>query len=203
MLDKYACLGALAAGRTDEIVITTMSVAEPWARLADTPLDFAAVESAMGHAADFALGLALARPDRRFIVLNGDGSTLMCLGTLVTIAQQGPRNLALVIVENGTYEVTGNQPVPGAGRVDFAQMGRAAGLEQVCTLERPADFTARLPMCFHTPGPVLQIWKVERSQEPVPRPRHYIRERVRRLREALATGAPTAVPPTGAAGAPP
>jgi thiamine pyrophosphate-dependent acetolactate synthase large subunit-like protein len=189
MLDKYLCLEALAARRTNEIVITTMSVAEPWARLSDTPLDFASVESAMGHAADFALGLALARPDRRFIVLNGDGSTLMCLGTLVTIAQQAPRNLALIIVENGTYEVTGNQPVPGAGRTDFGGLARAAGIRQVCVLRDRGAFAARLPMCLHAAGPVVQVWQVEPAAEPVPRPQYYIRERTRRLRRALAAEA--------------
>ena len=62
MLDKYNCLQKIAAKRTDEIVVTTMSVAMPWAELSDGPLDFAHVESAMGHAADFAHGLAIAQP---------------------------------------------------------------------------------------------------------------------------------------------
>ena len=103
MLDKYTCLKKLAAQRTDEVVVTTMSVAMPWAEHADGPLDFAHVESAMGHAADFALGLAIAQPERRVLCLNGDGSTLMSLGVLVTLAQRPAPNLTLVITENGTY----------------------------------------------------------------------------------------------------
>ena len=176
--------------RRDEIVVTTMSVAGPWARFSDDALDFAMVESSMGQAPPFALGLALARPDRRVIVLNGDGSTLMCLGTLVTIAQCRPDNLTLVIVENGTYEVTGNQPIPGAGLVDFELLARGCGLEHVRTVEDDADFETCLPGHFEGPGPRIFIWRVLGAEEPVPRPRAYIRERARQLRQALSEERP-------------
>ncbi|MEW6751722.1 MAG: thiamine pyrophosphate-dependent enzyme [Candidatus Latescibacterota bacterium] len=185
MLDKYRCLEMLAGRRTREVVVTTMSVAAPWARLSDTPLDFASVESAMGHAADFGLGLALAQPGRRVVVLNGDGSTLMCLGTLVTLAHLRPPNYTLVIVDNGTYEVTGNQPIPGQGLVDFAAMARGAGCPHVHVVATQAQFDEMLPLHLDGPGPQVMVWKTARGCEPVPRPRHYIRERARRLREAL------------------
>lgn len=186
MLNKYVCLGKLHSMRRDEIVVTTMSVAGPWAGFSDGPLDFAMVESSMGQAPPFALGLALARPDRRVIVLNGDGSTLMCLGTLVTIAHSRPDNLTMVIVENGTYEVTGNQPIPGAGVVDFELLARGCGLEHVRTVEEDEDFDVCLPMHFEGPGPKIFIWRVLAADEPVPKPRAYIRERARQLRQALA-----------------
>ena len=189
MLDKYVCLEKLAARRTDEIVVTTMSVAMPWARLSDGPLDFAMVESSMGQAPPFALGLALAQPQRRVIVLNGDGSTLMCLGTLVTIAQNPPDNFTMVITENGTYEVTGNQPVPGAGRVDYEMLPRGAGFAHVHTISDDGDFDAQLPLHFDGEGAQLFIWKIARTEEPVPKPLHYIRERARRLRQALTENA--------------
>lgn len=185
MLDKYACLRKLAARRRDEIVVTTMSVVMPWSKLSDHPLDFAAVDSAMGHAAGFAYGLALAQPSRRVIALNGDGSTLMCLGTLVTIAQRPVENLTLVITENGTYEVTGNQPVPGAGQIDYAAIARGAGLQQVHTIEDEADFDARLPLHFIGKGPQVFVWKIARATEPVPQLDLPIRQRAHRLRRAL------------------
>ncbi len=188
MLDKYACLERLFSIRRDEIVVTTMSVAAPWARLSDGPLDFAMVESSMGQAPPFALGLALARPERRVVVLNGDGSTLMCLGTLITIAQNPAANFTMVIVENGTYEVTGNQPIPGAGLVNFETLARGAGLSHVQTIEDEGDFDACLPLHFKGPGPRIFIWKVRRADEPVPRPRAYIRERALQLQQALSKG---------------
>ncbi len=185
MLDKYSCLQKLAAARTDEVVVTTMSVAMPWAAHSDGPLDFAHVESAMGHAADFALGLALAQPERRVLCINGDGSTLMSLGVLVTLAQHPAKNLTLIITENGTYEVTGSQPVPGAGFIDYQTLCRGAGLERVYTIDNDEDFTAKLDQHFNEEGPVVFIWKIARADEPVPKPAKPIRERAHRLRNAL------------------
>ena len=85
MLIKEECLQLIANHRTDEVVVTTMGTTVPWGKISTHPLDYASVGSAMGHAADFALGIALAKPDKKVIVLNGDGSMLMCLGTLATI----------------------------------------------------------------------------------------------------------------------
>ena len=185
MLSIAACLEKLAAGRSDEIIITCMSTAKPWEKLSDTDLDFASVDSAMGHAADLGLGIAIAQPHRRVIVLNGDGSMLMSLGTLVTIAQRPCQNYVMVIIENGTYEVTGNQEVPGSGFVDYEAIARGAGIREVHTVEDEDEFEARLPLIFRGKGPSVFIWKVNRGEEPVPLFRKTLAERVARLRAAL------------------
>ena len=186
MLDKYTCLRKLAARRRDgDVVVTTMSSSMPWAELSDTALDFAHVDSAMGHAADFAWGLALAQPQRRVLCLNGDGSMLMSLGTLVSITGKPAPNYTLIIVENGTYEVTGNQPVPGAGGVDFAAMARAAGLRHVTAIDNDEDFDRHLDAHFESEGPAVFVWRVARTEEPVPKPSRSIRERAHALRDAL------------------
>ena len=156
-----------------------------WEKLSDGPLDFAHVDSAMGHAADFAFGLALAQPERRVIAFSGDGSTLMCLGTLVTIAQRPVGNFTLVIIENGTYEVTGNQPVPGAGSVDYEALARCAGIREVYTIEDEDDFDEKLPLHFQLSSLSVFVWKVLRGNEPVPKPSRPIRERAHRLKNAL------------------
>jgi len=99
---------ALAVHRSNEIFVTTMGAVRAWGRISRRPeLDFVSADSAMGHAADLALGLALARPERRVICLNGDGSMLMNLGTLATIAASGVGNLVLVVLQNRVYELTG------------------------------------------------------------------------------------------------
>ncbi len=185
MLDKYLCLEKLARHRRDQVVVSTMSVASPWARQSDGPLDFAMVESSMGQAPAFGLGLALARPERRVIVLNGDGSMLMSLGSLVTLSQRPDANLGLVIVANGTYEVTGNQPIPGSGQVDFGTLARGAGCANVAGVSDNDAFDAALPRLLSGPGLCVQVWQVEPANEPVPRPVYYIRERTRRLRAAV------------------
>jgi thiamine pyrophosphate-dependent acetolactate synthase large subunit-like protein len=185
MLDKYDCLEKLAAARTNEVVVTTMSVVMPWGKVSDHPLDFASANSAMGHAADFALGLALGQPDRRVVTLNGDGSMLMCLGTLVTIAQHPLKNYVLIITDNGAYEVTGNQSVPGAGRTCLAAMARAAGLEKVQTIATESELEAAIPRIFGEEGPLVFVLKMGKSSEPPPKPADPMKDRAWRLKRAL------------------
>src|SRR6266446_2431574 len=106
MLTALEALEVLAQHRGDRIVITTMTAVGLWPALSDGPLDFAYIPSAMGQAPALGLGLALARPERGVIVVNGDGCMLMNLGSLVTIANH-PTNLLLLILDNDLYEVTG------------------------------------------------------------------------------------------------
>ena len=91
----------------------------------------------------------------------------------------------MIITENGTYEVTGNQPVPGADRIDYEQICRGAGIEHVFTISSEADFDAHLDRHFTGEGPQVFIWKIKKASEPVPKPKRLIRERAHRLREAL------------------
>jgi thiamine pyrophosphate-dependent acetolactate synthase large subunit-like protein len=157
-------LAPLARLRADHVVVTTMSLVRPWARHSDHPLDFASADSAMGHAADFALGLALAQPERTVICLNGDGSMLMTLGTLVTIVEADAPNLRLVIAHNGTYEVTGNQPLPGR-RTDFAAMARAAGFAHAGHVSEPAACERALAALLAARGPACLVVDVEPADE--------------------------------------
>ena len=119
-------LEILAQHRGQRIVIPTMASIAIWPLLSDTPLDFAYMPSAMGQGPTLGLGLALAQPERGVIVLNGDGSMLMNLGSLVTLANH-PANIYVVVMDNGIYEVTGGQPTAGTGHTDFAAMAQAAG----------------------------------------------------------------------------
>jgi len=194
MLTKEQLLAPLAALRSDAVVVTTMGTVRPWGQQSSSDLDFASADSAMGHAADLALGIALAQPQRKVICLNGDGSMLMTLGTLVTAVQSGATNLVLFIVENGTYEITGNQPVPGTGFVDFVAMAHAAGFQRTFSFDDPEDYEAQLPLALQCEGPVLIAVRVEPGLEtPLSRnPREQARylqvslsESARRLREAL------------------
>jgi thiamine pyrophosphate-dependent acetolactate synthase large subunit-like protein len=155
MVTRDQLLEPLARRRTDEVVVTTMSVVRPWGMYSDHDLDFASADSAMGHAADLALGIAMAQPQRRVICLNGDGSMLMGLGTLVTIIESGVTNLILFVAVNRTYEITGNQPIPAAERVDFAAMARGAGFERVFEFDRPGDYERHLDDILSQPGPTF------------------------------------------------
>ena len=185
MLNKYTCLKKLASRRSDEIIITNMGIAKPWENLSDGPFDFASVDSGMGHAADLAHGLAIAQPHHRIITLNGDGSMLMCLGTLVTIAQRPVNNYVLIIIENGTYEITGNQFVPGAGKINYETIARGAGIDEVYTIYDDSDFDAKFALIFEGEGPLVFVWKVAQANEPVPNFQLPLWERAHRLRKNL------------------
>ena len=82
----------------------------------------------MGLAFPIALGVALAQPDRRVFALEGDGSLLMQLGSLSTIATLAPKNLTMVVMDNGIYQITGAQPTPGAAVADIVAIAVASGL---------------------------------------------------------------------------
>src|SRR3954454_14787792 len=131
-MSHHEALSVLARLRGERIVVTTMTSVGVWPSLSDSPLDFAYIPSAMGHAPALGLGLALAQPGRGVIVFNGDGCTLMSLGCLVTLASK-PADLSLVILDNGLYEVTCGQRTAGAGVVDYAGLARAAGITRAYT----------------------------------------------------------------------
>ena len=82
----------------------------------------------MGLACPIALGVALAQPERGVIALEGDGSILMALGCLATIGMVKPRNLTIVIMDNGIYQITGKQKAATAGTADIVAIARGAGI---------------------------------------------------------------------------
>src|SRR5262245_518818 len=133
-MDQREALQVLAAHRGNRVVITTMSSIAYWAELSNSPLDFAYIPSSMGQAPSLGLGLALAHPERGVVVVNGDGCTLMNLGSLITIASH-PANVYVLIMDNQMYEVTGGQPTAGAGRIDYAAIARGAGIGRVYHFE--------------------------------------------------------------------
>jgi len=165
MLTMAQLLAPLHEHRTNEVVVTTMSAARPWGRLSSHALDFASVDSAMGHGADLALGIALARPERRVICLNGDGSMLMTLGTLATAVGARATNLIIVVCDNGRFETTGNQPVAGAGRVDYAAVARAAGFPSVHRFDDARAYAEALPGILRAAGPTLVHVVLKPGQE--------------------------------------
>jgi thiamine pyrophosphate-dependent acetolactate synthase large subunit-like protein len=165
MLTKDELLAPLARLREDAVVVTCMSVTRPWGIYSASELDFASADSAMGHTADLALGIAMACPERKVVCLNGDGSMLMSLGTLVTAAQTAAANYILIVVQNDSYEITGNQPVPGAGSIDFAMLARGAGFTRIYAIEDAHVYAETLPEILSAPGPIFVVVKVKAGTE--------------------------------------
>lgn len=185
MMTAREALEVLAAHRGDRVVITTMASTGIWPSLSDTGLDFAYIPSAMGHGPGLALGLAMAHPERGAVVVNGDGSTLMNLGALVTLASH-PANVFVVILDNGLYEVTGGQPVAGAGRTDYSLLAVGAGIEHVYTFPDLLSWQEGAGEALSGPGPVVIHLPIEgRLGQKTPKPPRPMAEQIARLREAL------------------
>jgi thiamine pyrophosphate-dependent acetolactate synthase large subunit-like protein len=161
MMKRDQCFRALARHVTDEIVVATYSSAVDWLDLGERTLNYFSI-GAMGLDSSHALGLALGRPDRRVICLQGDGSLLMNLGCLLTIAAAAPPNLVHFVVQNGTYEANGGHPIPQP-QVDFAAMARAAGFAQVHDFADLANFEQQAGHVIRQPGPVFATLRVEPS----------------------------------------
>jgi sulfopyruvate decarboxylase subunit beta len=183
--------------RDEDVVVSSMGSAREWMALG--PLherDLVLVPSAMGHATSLGLGLALAQPERRVIVLSGDGSLMMNLGTLVTISAQAPVNLIVVVFVNGVYEVTGAQPTPGApaaraerDAVDIGAIARGCGLRSVFEWHTMEAMREGLSAALHAPGPTLVVLDVAPVPGAVgPRSPGPTKERVERLKAALRSG---------------
>jgi sulfopyruvate decarboxylase subunit beta len=153
MMNRREAFRALARLITDEIVVASYSSAFEWLGVAPRPLNYFSV-GAMGLDSSHALGLALGAPERRVVVLQGDGSLLMNLGSLVTIAAAAPQNLIHFVAYNGTYEANGSHPIPET-QVDFVAMARAAGYPHAHDFADLPAFAAALPALFAASGPVF------------------------------------------------
>ena len=136
----------------------------------DRPLNFYTWGS-MGLTTSIALGLALARPDRRVVALDGDGSLLMNLGSLATIGATSPANLCVIVMDNEEYGTTGGQVTATASGADLQAAARALGIERTATVRDEAALEAELRRSLAFPGPYLVVAKVEESAPTAKPPR--------------------------------
>jgi thiamine pyrophosphate-dependent acetolactate synthase large subunit-like protein len=194
-----AALEVLRDVRREEVVLTVMGPAREWAAISQHPLDFCHIPSCMGHTSAIGLGLALAQPRRQVIVLSGDGSLLMNLGNLVTIAgahdQQSLGNFTLVVCDNGVYEVTGRQRTPGR-QIDFAALARATGFEHARLFDDLTGWRGAVRDVLASPGPrfvhlrVEPLWDEQDLAVPMREP---ITGQIARLRKHLISRAESGV----------
>jgi thiamine pyrophosphate-dependent acetolactate synthase large subunit-like protein len=122
----------------------------------------------MGLGPALALGLALARPDRRIVLLEGDGDLSMNLGSLVTIAGAGPSNLRVAVFVNDRYETGGGQPVPNAGRVSYVMLAAGAGWPWTGEAHDEAQGERLVPALLGRPGLGLLVMHVDPEASPYP-----------------------------------
>jgi thiamine pyrophosphate-dependent acetolactate synthase large subunit-like protein len=109
----------------------------------------------MGLAFPIALGVALAQPNRRVFALEGDGSLLMQMGCLSTIATLKPKNLCMIVMDNGIYQITGAQPTPAAAVADLVAVAIGCGLSNSAWAADEEDFERLVDQSLSAPGPTL------------------------------------------------
>ncbi|MBR0877571.1 thiamine pyrophosphate-dependent acetolactate synthase large subunit-like protein [Bradyrhizobium japonicum] len=115
----------------------------------------------MGLAFPIALGVALAQPDRRVFALEGDGSLLMQLGALATIAALKPKNLIMVVMDNGIYQITGAQPTPAAGVADIVAIATGSGLANSVWAADEEDFERLVDEAMSASEPSLIAVRID------------------------------------------
>ena len=169
----------------DDLVVAVYQTCFDWLALHPRDLNYASV-GAMGQASSHGLGLAIGSPDRQVIVLDGDGSLLMNLGSLVTIGEIHPKKFLHLVFENGVYEANGDHPIPGQGNVNFASMAKSAGYLSAYSFDKLTDFTSCLSLLFDSTGPVMGVIKVVPGEK-YPADYEFIHSRAarRKFRKAL------------------
>ncbi|MBD3676878.1 MAG: aldehyde dehydrogenase [Rhodobacteraceae bacterium] len=181
-LDRRAAVARILEDRGETLVVgglgsSSFDVTAP----GDSPLNFP-MWGAMGSAATIGLGLAIAQPDRRVLVVTGDGEMLMGIGSLLTIAMQAPENLSIIVIDNEHYGATGMQDTHTLQGADLAGIAAASGIAVTGTIHSEEDLEAALPAMRTGAGPSFHVIKVQANTPPKalpPRDGSYLKDRFR------------------------
>ena len=183
VLHRRNVVKALIDERGEALVVAGLgSTAWDCTAAGDSPLTFP-LWGAMGTAAMVGLGLALAQPKRRVLVITGDGEMLMGLGSLATIGVQAPKNLAIAIIDNERYGETGMQATHTAHGVDLAAVALGCRFSAARVVRDPNDLAAVCASLLKADGPLLIQFKVLAEKLPLVLPPHdgvALKERFRR-----------------------
>lgn len=167
LLQRRAVVGALLGPRKPELLVVGGLGSSSWdiAATEDNPQDFCMV-GGMGLTVPVGLGLAGARPQNRVLVITGDGDMLMGMGSLATVAQVRPHNLAIVVLDNEVFGETGGQPTHTAGVTDLAAIARGAGIAITGTIRDEASLHEAVPQIHNADEPVFYVVKVSADMPP-------------------------------------
>ncbi len=183
VLKRRAVVARLVADR-DENLLAISGLGNPsWDLMAagDHPLNFYDL-GAMGSASALGLGLALAQPERRVLVITGDGELLMGLGTLATIMGPKPKNLAIAVLDNEAYGETGLQPTHTALGVDLAAVAKTIGFPHADVVWDGSELESAARRLRSEDGPLLAVFKILPEKLPIvspPRDGSYVKGRFR------------------------
>jgi len=160
---RYDCLKLLAPRISDQLVVTSLSGQKiEWASLSQHPGNL--LVGTMGTALGVGIGLAIGLPKRKVIVLESDGSVLLSLFNLATLANLDPKNLIVFVFDNQVYSGTRiSEPTATAGKTDLAMMARGAGIEQATTVRDLMAYQREMDAALNGDELKFVVCKIEES----------------------------------------
>jgi sulfopyruvate decarboxylase subunit beta len=168
MIDPLELFRVFEKHRGDAIVMASGQSGQHWKDVSTNPKRDAAIGGAMGCPAPLALGLALSQPDVKVVLFDSEGSLLMNLGVLATIADQKPSNFYHILLDNECYATTGGQPVPSAADVSYHGMAKDAGYAAAHSFDDLEEFAINIEGILDRPGPVFVSMKIVPEIENLP-----------------------------------
>jgi thiamine pyrophosphate-dependent acetolactate synthase large subunit-like protein len=192
-LQRRPLVKKLLADATDDLLVIAGLGSSNWdiTEAGDRPLNMP-LWGAMGAPVGMGLGLALAQPNKRVLVITGDGDMLMSLGSLATVATQQPANLAIVVLDNGKFGETGNQathtsprgigPIDSGAGTDLAMIAKGCGIADSATVRSDSEVAQFIEDARHKAGPVFRLVKVMVQKLPFvmpPQDGAYLKDRFR------------------------
>jgi thiamine pyrophosphate-dependent acetolactate synthase large subunit-like protein len=165
-LDRRVAIKAILAERGDALVVTGLGSSSYDVGTVDHPNTYY-LWGGMGGAAMVGVGIALAQPKRRVLVITGDGEMLMGLGSLATIGAEKIRNLSIIVIDNELYSETGMQPTHTSRGVDLAGIAKAAGFAVAAALSSLPELKSWIPRLYNTLGPLFLNLKVNAARYPL------------------------------------
>lgn len=168
MIEALDVFRAFQPHRGKAIVTTTGTAGRNWKDVSTDENRDITLGGAMGHTASAAFGLAMGLPDEKVILFDAEGSLLMSLGVLATVAGKKPKNFFHFLLDNECYATTGGQPVPNAEQINYAGMAREAGYASTFEYDDLEDFATNIESILNETGPVFVSVKVNAEVENLP-----------------------------------
>ena len=185
MIPSTEAAKAISFHRQDALVVSTSAALRDWNQVSerrDLDID---LTDCMDRAPAVGLGLSLAQPDRKVLVLDCDATLRTDLSSLATIGESRPENLVHFVFDDATHVSTDGIPVEGLDNVNFASMAQGAGYSRTFRFDNPEEFFIGLEEVLKEQGPVFVVVKVIRDEEPAPFPERRMAEGWAEVRETL------------------
>ena len=189
MINPVDVFNAFKSHRGDAIVTTAGTAGRYWTDISTDPARDISLGGAMGHTTSAAFGLALGLPDEKIVLFDAEGSLLMNLGVLASIAGKKPANFVHFVLDNECYATTGGQPVPNSAEIDYAAMAKGAGYVSAYNFDDLEEFTTRIEDIMQEQGPILISIKIQPEVQNLPiglRERRVTRSRAETIKDLQA-----------------